>query len=211
MDSSPSATRQPKQARAIRTRERILDQAERAFASKGFETASLTSDILDPAGISVGSFYHQFSDKRAVLHALLDERGTWRAVDAEAAEAAAAQTTAADAVREGLRLLMADIDVRPAMWWIHSRELHSADVEVRALIEQSWASRLDTIRTILETASGDQGGGDVTVRSPGRLAFATAGLVGVLRAYLSADVAARRAARDRLDDVAAACVDALGS
>lgn len=205
MDTSPSATRQPKQARAIRTRERILDQAEQAFAAKGFETASLTSDILDPAGISVGSFYHQFSDKRAVLHALLDERGAWRAVSADAARSAAAEATLPDAVRHGMLVLLADIDAHPAMWWIHSRELYSADVEIRELIERSWESRLDTIREILQPGAG------AAARSPGRLAFATAGLVGVLRAYLGAGPPARRAARARLDEVVAACVDALGA
>ena len=206
MDSSPSATRQPKQARAIRTRERILDQAEDAFAVKGFEAASLTSDILDPAGISVGSFYHQFSDKRAVLHALLDERRGWRDLNVAAEAAAAAQATFADGVRRGLVEFLDDIDRHPAMWWIHSRERYSADAEIRELIEHSWTTRVDAVRAIL----GPRDGGPAE-RSPGRLAFAASGVTGILGTYLGGDPAARRAVREQLDDVVAACVTALAA
>lgn len=200
MDPSPSATRQPKQARAIRTRERILDQAEHAFATRGFEAASLTSDILDPAGISVGSFYHQFADKRAVLHALLDERRSWRDVNAATTAAAGQQPTFADAVRHAMLLFLDDIDRHPKMWWIHCRELHSADTEIRHLIEQSWSTRVDSVRAVLRSHADD-------TATPGRLAFAALGLTGVLAAYLNGDDATRRDVREvLLDDVVAACV-----
>lgn len=203
MDTSPSGTRQPKQARAIRTRERILDQAEHAFATLGFEAASLTSDILDPAGISVGSFYHQFADKRAVLHALLDERREWRDVNAAMSAAAEQQPTFADAVRHAMLVFLDDIDRQPAMWWIHSRELHSADTEIRRLIEQSWSTRIGAVQAVLRSRADDS----VT---PGRLAFAALGLIGVLAAYLNGDEAIRREMRDvLLDDVVAACVDSF--
>lgn len=204
MDNSPSATRQPKQARAIRTREHILEQAEVAFAEKGFEAASLTSDILEPAGISVGSFYHQFTDKRAVLHALLDERHDWRDASVAAESAAAAQSGFADAVRCGMLQLLDDIDAHPAMWWIHCRELLSADPEIRELVERSWASRLAAVTGMLASRVDDP-----TIGTPGRLSFAVSGLTGVLRTYLGGDASQRRRVRDQLDDVVAACVGSL--
>lgn len=207
MDSSPSATRQPKQARAIRTRERLLDQAQHAFASKGYEAASLTSDILDPSGISVGSFYHQFSDKRAVLYALLDERSTWRDVSAAAVTAAASQPTLADAVRGAMLRFLDDIDEHPTMWWIHAREIHNSDPEIRRHVEHSWTSRLDAVRAILESGRDDS-----TAASPGRVTFAVSGLTGVLHTYLTGDDTTRRHVRgELLDDVVAACVDSLGA
>jgi AcrR family transcriptional regulator len=202
MDTSPSATRQPKQARAIRTRERILDQAEQAFAEKGYEAASLTSDILDPSGISVGSFYHQFTDKRAVLHALLDERRSWQECNLAATAVAADQPTLSEAVRHGMLCFLADIDAHPETWWIHCRELHSSDADIRQLIGDSWATRLGAVRSILESRVDDPA-------APGRVAFATSGLTGVLRTYLTGDVDARRGVRDELDDVVAGCVASL--
>lgn len=200
MDNSPSATRRPKQARAIRTRERILDQAEQAFASKGFDAASLTSDILDPAGISVGSFYHQFSDKRAVLHALLHERLPWEDLS-PALDVAAEQPTFSDTVRRGLGELLDDIDRHPATWRIHFRERDSADDDVRDLIAQSWQRWEEAVRVMFDRWVGS------AARGPGRVLYATSGLEGVLRRYLDGDAAARRTVRDRMfDDVVVACI-----
>lgn len=196
----------PKQARAIRTRERLLDQAQHAFASKGYEAASLTSDILDPSGISVGSFYHQFSDKRAVLYALLDERSTWQDVSAAATAAAASQPVFAAAVREATLCLLDDIDAHPTMWWIHARELHNPDPEIRRHVEASWTSRVDVVRAILESGLHDP-----TAASPGRTTFAVSGLTGVLHTYLTGDDSTRRHVRGELVDVVAACVDSLGT
>lgn len=198
------ATRQPKQARAIRTRERILDQAERAFASKGFEAASLTSDILDPAGISVGSFYHQFTDKRAVLHALLDERRTWRDVVAEVEDAAAEASTRSDAIRAAMVALLDAIDRHPEPWWIHFRELHSADADIRRLIADSWGVWHHAVAQLL----CEHGDGPTDA---GRVAFATRGLAGVLHGYLTGGPGARRTMRaTQLDGIVAGCVGALG-
>lgn len=202
MNITPSATRQPKQARAIRTRERILDQAEHAFAVHGFDVASLTSDILDPAAISVGSFYHQFSDKRAVLHALLEERSDWRTAAERFQAAAEDGASFPDAVRSGMVAFFDAIDEHPEPWWIHFRELHSADTEIRALIEQSWSVWNDAVHSVLHRWAG----GDAS-RSPGRSSFASFGLTGVVRAYLVGDATTRRDLRGTmLDDVVAACV-----
>lgn len=205
MDNSPSATRQPKQARAIRTRERLLEQAELAFAAKGFETASLTSDILEPAAISVGSFYHQFTDKRAVLHAMLDERRPWGDL-AAALQRAAEQGTFTAAVRAGVVAMLDDIDARPATWAIHFRELCSADDDVRELVAASWATWETAVSALFERWT------DGDARRPGRSAYAMAGVSGVLRRYLDATMADRRAFRDTmLDDVVAGCVASLAA
>lgn len=207
-----SLTRQPKQARAIRTRERILDQAEQAFAGKGFDVASLTSDILDPAGISVGSFYHQFADKRAVLHAVVNERPAWREVSERLRAATEHRSSLTETVRHGLLELYDTIDEHPGPWWIHFRELHSADPDVRELIEQSWVAWTDTLHAVLQRPLADAAAasGSSAPPSAGRSAFATLGLTGVLRAYLVADDDARSTARGPgLDDVVTACVASL--
>ena len=206
MNATVVPPRQPKQARAIRTRERILDQAEQAFAEKGFESASLTSDILEPAGISVGSFYHQFPDKRAVLYALLDEREQWQYA-ADQRTPAAEPRSFAEAVRDELIEFLDDIDDHPATWWIRFRELNSADVEIRTLIEQSWQGWNSSVASMLERWVEDPG-----VNTAGRVSYAVAGLRGVLRDYLAAEPAARTQLRaEALNDVVAACVGSFAS
>jgi AcrR family transcriptional regulator len=63
--------RQPVQARAIQTREKILDAGESLFLRTGFHKV-LADDIARDAGVSVGSFYNYFKDKRAVFLAILE-------------------------------------------------------------------------------------------------------------------------------------------
>jgi len=64
--------REPKQKRSIRTRERLLDAARRQFAEQGYrETQS--GDIAKAAGVSVGTFYEYFSDKRTAYLMVIRE------------------------------------------------------------------------------------------------------------------------------------------
>src|SRR5262245_24005929 len=56
-----------------RTRRRLLQVGRRAFARKGHAGTNLREDILVPARVSVGSFYHQFRDKTDLFLAILDE------------------------------------------------------------------------------------------------------------------------------------------
>ncbi len=50
-----------------------MDAGLSAFAQKPFSAVNLKKDILEPAGVSVGSFYHQFKDKGELLVAILEE------------------------------------------------------------------------------------------------------------------------------------------
>lgn len=181
MNGSPSATRQPKQARAIRTRERILEQAEAAFAAKGFEATSLTSDILEPAGVSVGSFYHQFPDKRAVLGAVVGERRTaWGSQINELLDAES-HDTLEEVLRDVLGWLLDDIDMRPSAWWVHFREVHHADPEIRALLESEWLAWAETVSRLASRWAPDQASLGI-----GSTTFLAAGLAGIVRRYLAA-------------------------
>ena len=62
------------QARGRLTRSRILRAAGQLFARNGFAEISV-ADISERAGVSVGSVYHHFSDKRAMLLDLIDDWG----------------------------------------------------------------------------------------------------------------------------------------
>lgn len=54
------------QARAQRTVHALLAAAAEVFSKNGFDTTQ-TPDIAQAAGVSVGTFYRYFSDKRAIF------------------------------------------------------------------------------------------------------------------------------------------------
>lgn len=65
--------RMPQQDRGINTKERILTAAEKLFIKKGFYGTS-SKQIVSKAGVSIGSFYDYFHDKRDVFIAIIWER-----------------------------------------------------------------------------------------------------------------------------------------
>jgi AcrR family transcriptional regulator len=200
-------TRRPRQARAIRTRGRILDQAEVAFAAKGFGATSLTSDILEPAGVSVGSFYHQFSDKRAVLRALIEERrGAWHTHLLETVMSDE-PTSLEDALRRGLGELFDDVERHPAWWRMHFHEVNSVDPEIRALFEREWVA---WVRALVGLAARwTEGDHDADA---GSVAFIATGYAGLIRAYLTADAARRAQLRGPgLDQTVRVCAASLAA
>jgi AcrR family transcriptional regulator len=52
----------------------VLEAAEQHFARYGYE-ASTMADVAERARVSVGTLYHHFPDKRALLLALIDDWG----------------------------------------------------------------------------------------------------------------------------------------
>jgi AcrR family transcriptional regulator len=64
------ARRPPSQARSIFLVDVILEAAVRVFASLGYR-ASTTRTVADVAGVSVGSLYQYFQDKKDLARALL--------------------------------------------------------------------------------------------------------------------------------------------
>ncbi len=63
--------RESQQTRGERTQSALLDAAEELIVEKGIEGASI-SDIAKRAGSSVGSLYHHFKDKKALLYAVFN-------------------------------------------------------------------------------------------------------------------------------------------
>jgi TetR/AcrR family transcriptional repressor of mexJK operon len=61
----------PKQARSKKTKEKIVQAAIRLFQERGYERTT-SNDIASEAGVSVGSFYVYFTDKRQLLLIIFD-------------------------------------------------------------------------------------------------------------------------------------------
>lgn len=119
------------QARARRTREKILAQAKRAFSERGFEATNLTEHILTPAGVSVGSFYHQFTNKREVLLEIFEQAIAARHRRIRERVRDLQVDTFRDSIRTVLDLLMDDVEQDPDVWHVQWREHESPDPEIR--------------------------------------------------------------------------------
>jgi AcrR family transcriptional regulator len=64
----------PKQARSKQTKEKIVQAAIKLFQERGYEKTT-SNDISAAAGVSVGSFYVYFTDKRQLLLTIFDRLG----------------------------------------------------------------------------------------------------------------------------------------
>lgn len=71
------------QARALQTRARVLAAAEELFIRNGFASTSM-GEVAERAGVGVGTLYHHFADKHALLLALIDDWGDREIVRARA-------------------------------------------------------------------------------------------------------------------------------
>ncbi|MEZ6232811.1 MAG: helix-turn-helix domain-containing protein [Phycisphaerales bacterium] len=70
--SAPVRTRRTQKQRRETSRAAILAAAREAFMDRGFDAVSL-QEIVKGAGMTRGALYHQFSDKAAVLRAVVQE------------------------------------------------------------------------------------------------------------------------------------------
>jgi AcrR family transcriptional regulator len=71
MSDSAGAPSAPKQARSKQTKEKIIHAAIGLIQERGFEKTT-SNDIAAAAGVSVGSFYTYFTDKRQLLLTIFD-------------------------------------------------------------------------------------------------------------------------------------------
>lgn len=64
--------RQPKQARSIETKQKIIKTALKLFCQKGFYKTT-TNEIAKEAGVPIGSLYSYFKNKNMIILEILDD------------------------------------------------------------------------------------------------------------------------------------------
>ena len=162
--------------RGVRSRERVLDAAERIMATHGFEAATLAR-VVEEAGVPMSSVYHYFGSKDGILLAVM-ERGADRFFAdlpdlsrrpgrpaQHLVRVVSAATRTLDRHPDFLRLLIAFAVQPPA----------TGDGEVQAVICRVREHALDLLRAQIAAAFGDDPRSPVT----GQLArFALAAIDG---------------------------------
>jgi AcrR family transcriptional regulator len=126
------------QVRAFDTRDKIFERSIHAFAELGFDGTSLTTDILEPAGVSVGSFYHQFSNKREVLIELLDMRRETRRNRIAELKLTRQRNSLSEALIDALQSLFDEVDIEPETCMIQFREEENPDPSIRTAVRAGW-------------------------------------------------------------------------
>lgn len=118
------------------TRSRLLDAARVAFAEHGHDGVNLKAHILEPAGVSIGSFYHQFTDKTELLVTLLDEAiDEWRA-GVVGDEVMVRGVGLEEALRAAFTRFFAGLEDGEDLWRINLREQTNADPRIRERVRR---------------------------------------------------------------------------
>jgi AcrR family transcriptional regulator len=127
--------------RAVRaaTDKRLFAAGRAAFARKGLAGTNLTADILAPAGVSVGSFYHRFTDKTDLLLAILREHSeAFRAALRDARRPAPGRTLV-DIVRGSYAMVFQLAEDNEDLLRIQLMERTSGDPRVRQYLREDRA------------------------------------------------------------------------
>jgi AcrR family transcriptional regulator len=150
--------------RGVRSRELVLDAAERVMATHGFEAATVAR-VVEEAGIPMSSVYHYFGSKEGILLAVM-ERGadrffadlpdlTRRPGDPareHLARVASAVTRTLERHPDFLRLLIVFAVQPPA----------AGEGEIQAVVRRIREHALELLREQIAVAFGDDPGSPVT-------------------------------------------------
>ena len=138
-----------------RTRARLLEVGRRAFARRGHAATNLKEDILVPAGVSVGSFYHQFKDKTDLLLVILKEHSETFQQMIHEAHRPRAGVSAEALARHSFETVFRVAEDNADLFRIMLRERESEDPRVRRFLREGrrrWTAGLvEDYRGLLAT------------------------------------------------------------
>lgn len=148
---TPTATRvRPRQARGVVTRRKVLAAAEERFSRQGYDSTSM-AEVAAKAGVGVGTLYHHFPDKRALLFALMEDWGA-RELDQKRAREDFEDYLGPHARAAFRRNLDAEYDEleRRGSFYRVLLELSTRDLEITARINEMQARSIEQLQALLE-------------------------------------------------------------
>jgi AcrR family transcriptional regulator len=188
----------PRREAGTQTRRKLLEMGRRAFARKGHAGANLRDDILVPAGVSVGSFYHQFRDKTDLFLEILREHSEMFLATLHRTHTPPPRdvSTPGEVARESFATCFRIAEENEDVFHIILRERESDDARVRRYLQENrrhWiASLAADYRRLMGSADRD-----VTELAAELISALT---FGTLLSYLDLPMAERKARRARLID-----------
>jgi AcrR family transcriptional regulator len=150
----------PKTKRGERTRQKILDAAEREIGRKGFAEASI-STITSEAAVGQGTFYLYFRSKEDVLRELVLRMG--RRLRRHLTLAIAAAQTRLEAERRGLRAFLEFVRANPDLYRVVAESQFVDPAIFRRYYEEFAASYRTGL--LAAEAKGEISKGDAEVRA----------------------------------------------
>ena len=182
------------QVRALETRARLIEAGRTAFSLHGHDAVNPTSDILEPAGVSVGSLYHQFADKTELLVAVLDEAAQEREnLTFLLKPGDCSRSSLEEDLSRAVERFFVSLDDAGSLWRIQARERNNTDRRIRQrILEGRRAWQQEITRIIGPFNRRDQPALDVAVQ----LIFLVC--VGLIAVYLDLPPETRATSRRTL-------------
>jgi len=181
-----------------RTRARLLAVGRRVFARKGHAGANLKDDILAPARVSVGSFYHQFRDKTDLLLAILEDHSRTFLSMIQEAHRPREESEPGEIARHSFETVFRIAEQNDDLFRIMVRERESEDARVRAYLRDNHQRWIESLAADYRRAGlGSAGGADVLPLAAELISTTT---LGTVLNYLDRPPREREKERARLID-----------
>ncbi len=153
-------------AKGRRTRELLLEAAEKVFAEYGWEQASIVK-ITEAAGVSQGTFYRYFLSKQAVFEELVADLN--RRVRKAMSEGAAKGTNRVEAERHGFEAFFRFTAEHPGLY----RVIRQAEFASPSALHRHYER---IAQGYVEALTEAIGAGEIASASPEVLAYALMGI-----------------------------------
>src|SRR5215831_12726504 len=141
--------------RGVKSRERVLDAAERIMATRGFDAATLAR-VVEESGIPMSSVYHYFGSKDRILLAVM-ERGADRFF-ADLPDLTRRPGRPAQHLARVVSAVIGTLERHPdflRLLIVFSAQPPADDEEIQSVVRRIREHALDLLRAQIATAFGD--------------------------------------------------------